>query len=244
MKFKSLLVLIILFTKSAFAQTALPEADFQFWNETQITVPVINAKDKNGRDFERLALFLSGTLRFGRNYTRFVDERIGAGLDFKINRYLTFTPSYLYRAAQPYRNRREFENRLRLALTVENKWKKFSLRDRNMFEHRLRNSRADALRYRNKLQFIYPVHKDNKETFAPFIYDEVFYDFQDKTLTRNELTIGINKKFTPGFSADFFYVYQRNRGNVLRDVNALGINLKYKIDWKNADSGTTPTDRR
>ena len=246
MKFKILFFLIFLCSITTASQTTPPESDFQFWNETQFIVPLIKSKDKKGKDFERVTFFLSGTLRFGRNYTQFVDERIGFGFDFKINKYLTLTPSYLYRTAQPYQNRKEFESRFRFAATLENKWTRVSVRDRNLIEYRMRNSRADSVRYRNKLQFNFPIHKNKKEIFAPFVADEIFYDFHDKAWTRNELTLGISKKFSPAFSADFFYLYQRNRGNVLRVINALGVNLKFKFDRKTKKSApeTETPDRR
>ncbi|HEX9959544.1 MAG TPA: DUF2490 domain-containing protein, partial [Pyrinomonadaceae bacterium] len=147
---------------------------------------------------------------------------------------------------QPYRNRKEFESRFKFAAMLENKWTRVSVRDRNLIEYRARNSRADSVRYRNKLQFNFPIHKDKKEIFAPFVADEIFYDFHDKAWTRNELTLGISRKFTPDFSADFFYLYQRNRGDVLKNVNAFGINLKFKFDWrtKEPDSETQTPDRR
>ncbi|HEX9963044.1 MAG TPA: hypothetical protein VGB00_19075, partial [Pyrinomonadaceae bacterium] len=74
MKFRFLVFLIIFCTISAVSQTAPPESDFQFWNETQITIPVVKSEDKNKKEFDRISLFFSGNLRFGRNYTRFVDE--------------------------------------------------------------------------------------------------------------------------------------------------------------------------
>ncbi|HEX8736730.1 MAG TPA: DUF2490 domain-containing protein [Pyrinomonadaceae bacterium] len=246
MKFQILFFLIIFGSLSAFSQTTPPESDFQFWNETQVAIPIVKSEDKNKKEFDRVSLFFSGTLRFGRNYTQFIDERIGFGFDFKVNKYLTLTPSYLYRAAQPYENRKEFESRFRFAATLENKWTRFSVRDRNLVEYRLRNSRADSVRYRNKLQFNFPVHKDKKEILAPFVADEIFYDFHEEAWTRNELTLGISKKFSPALTADFFYLYQRNRGNVLRVVNALGVNLKFKFDRKSKKNNTqteTP-DRR
>lgn len=247
MKFQILFFLLIFGAISALSQTTPPpESDFQFWNETQLAIPLVKAKDKDGKDFERVTFFLNGTLRAGGNYTRLVDERIGFGFDFKINKYLTLTPSYFYRAGQPYQNRKEFENRFRFAAVVENKWKRFSVRDRNLIEYRSRHSRADSVRYRNKLQFNFPVHKNEKEILSPYIADEVFYDFHDKVWTRNELTLGVSRKFTPAFSADFFYVYQRNRGNVLKNVNVIGVNLKFKFDRGGKKSGSEPQtpDRR
>lgn len=244
MKFPFLFFLIIFCSISAFSQTAPPDADFQFWNETQIAAPLVKSTDKKGKEFERVTLFISATLRGGRNYTDLIDERIGFGFDFKINKYLTLTPSYLYRAAQPFQNRKEFESRFRFAATLENKWTRFSVRDRNLIEYRARNSRDDAVRYRNKLQFSFPIQKNKKEVLTPFVADEIFYDFHDEAWTRNELTLGISRRFTPKFSADFFYLYQRNRGNVLKNVNAFGVNLKFKFNWLTRENGTQPPDRR
>lgn len=171
-----------------------------------------------------------GTLRFGRNLTHFVDERIGFGIELRANKYLTFTPSYIYRADQPFAGRKEYETRLRFDVGLEKKFKSFSIKDRNRIEQRFRNSRADSTRYRNKFQLIIPVKKDGKENFAPFVANEVYYEFQSKRLTRNEFSAGIAKKFNPHFTAEFFYLLQNNRGNILKYVNAIGVNLKFKID--------------
>jgi hypothetical protein len=75
-----------------------------------------------------------------------------------------------------------------------------------------------------------PVKRNEKEIFAPFVGDEVFYDFSAKEFSRNEFSAGISKKFSPVYSADFYYLLQKNRGNVLRTLNVFGINLKIKID--------------
>lgn len=230
MNLLKLLFLIALFNAAVFSQTTPPESDFQFWNETQLQFPLVKKKDKSGKEIEKISFLITGTLRFGRNWTRFVDERIGFGFDFKVNKYLSLSPAYLYRAEQPYGNRKGFEHRLRFSATLENKWKKFSLKDRNLVEYRLRNSRADSVRYRNKLTLNVPVLKDKKEIFSPFVADEVYYDFHEKEWTRNELSFGITKKFTPKFSADFFYLWRRDRGNILRNINVLGVNFKIKID--------------
>lgn len=220
----------VLFTANNFAQSAPPENDFQFWNDTQISFPLIKTKDKHNKEIEKLSFFISGTLRFGRNYTHFVDERIGGGFEIFVNKYLTLAPNYLYRAAQPYAGRKEYEHRLRFDASLEKKWSSFSIKDRNRIEYRIRNAHTDSVRYRNKIQLKIPVVSDKKEIFAPFVATEPFYDFEASAWTRNELSAGISKKFTPKASADFFYLWQHNRGNVLRNVNALGISLKFKVD--------------
>ena len=213
-----------------FPQTTPPEDDFQFWNETTVSFPVIRKKISENKNVEKLAFFLNGNLRVGRNISRPVDERIGFGFDFFANEYLTFTPSYIYRAGQPYKGLKEYEHRVRFDLTLGKKWSSFSLRDRNRFEYRIRNARADSVRYRNKIQLSIPVKKENKEMFAPFVATEPFYDFRERKWTRNEFSVGIGKKFTNNFSADFFYLLQKNRSNILKTINAFGVNFKIKID--------------
>lgn len=227
----SIFFVILLFSSSFFSQTVSPRNDTQFWNETQLIVPLIKAKDSNNKEFDRVSLLINGTMRVGQNWQQLVDERIGFGFDFKVNKFLTLSPAYLYRADQPYQGKSERESRLRFAVSLEKKFDKFSLKNRNLIERRFRyRNVGDSTRYRNKLLFAIPVLKNKKELFSPFIADEVFYDFSAKKWTRNELSIGITKKFTNNFSADFFYLYQRNTGNILKNINALGINFKIKID--------------
>lgn len=223
-----LLLLTFCFT-AVYSQTTLPESDFQFWNETQLIFPIAKKTDKNEKKTDRLNFFIVGNLRFGQNWKHFVDERAGFGFDFKLNRNVTLSTSYLYRAGQPYRNRKEFENRLRFYITLEKKFENFSVKDRNMIEYRSRHFRANSTRYRNKLSFSYPVKNENKEIFSPFVANEVFYDLTEKEFIRNEFSAGITKKFNSSASADFFYLWQRNKGLVLRNVNALGINLKFRM---------------
>ena len=83
--------------------------------------------------------------------------RVAAGFDLKLNKYWSFSPTYVYRRGETLRNQKEFEHRLRFDITVSHKWKKFSLRDRNRLEYRVRHSRSDSVRYRNKFTFAFPV---------------------------------------------------------------------------------------
>lgn len=221
---------VLLFSVFAFSQTPPPTEDVQFWSDAQVSFPLIKDTDKNGKQFDRLSFFVSGTLRFGRNVSRPVDERAGFGFDYTINKYVSITPSYLYRAGQPYGNRKEYEHRLRLDVGLEKKWSNFTLRDRNRIEYRVRHSRPDSVRYRNRIQLRIPVKRNNKELFVPFVSTEPFYDFTEKAWTRNELSAGISRRFTGNASADFFYLLQTNRGNVLRTINAFGVNFKYRFD--------------
>src|SRR5688572_5079089 len=190
--FFSLFAITFLFSVNNFAQP-LPESDFQSWNDIQISFPLIKTKGENDKKVERLSFFVSGTFRFGRNVSRFVDERIGAGFDIFVNKYLSLSPSYFYRAGQPLPNRKEYEHRLRFDVNLEKKWSAVSIRDRNRVEYRMRNFVRNSVRYRNRVQLRIPVKRDEKEIFVPFVATEPFYDFQVKKWTRNEFSAGISR---------------------------------------------------
>lgn len=205
--------------------------DIQFWSDTQITFPVIKKKDSAGKETEKLSFFINGHLRFGKNVSRFTDERVGFGFNYKVNKHITLTPSYLFIAHQPpFGGPNAYENRLRFAVGLERQWKKFSIDDRNLVEYRSRNIAPDSVRYRNRLRFVYKVTKDDKEIIAPFVADEVFYDFRAKAFTRNELSLGVTRKLNSNTSADFFYLWQTNRSGSPKNVSAFGVNFKIKID--------------
>lgn len=226
---KSTFLIIIFLSTPIFAQN-LPVHDTQFWNDITITKPILKTKDSKGKETDKVSIFFTGTLRFGNKLRTLTDERIGFGFDFKINKYLTLTPSYLYRYDKPRLNSREYESRFRFAATLEKKWARFSLKNRNLVEYRLRNSKADSTRYRNKTTLAFPILKNKKEIFTPFIADEPYYDFSAKHWTRNELSIGITKKFNKTYSADFFYLRQDNRSGIPKSLNVIGIGLKIKLD--------------
>lgn len=217
------------FSASVYAQTVPITRDFNFWNEFSVTFPVKKGTDKKGKKFDRLTFAIVGSLRFGRNVSRPVDERIGFNFSYRVNKFISLTPGYLYRGYQPYRGRNDLESRYSFAASVGNKWKKFSINDRNQFEYRARNSRKDTVFYRNQLRFNYPILKDKKELFTLFVSDEPYYDFSEKQVTRNELFAGFNKTFSKHFNADFFYLRGDDRSNP-KTVNGFGVNLKFRVE--------------
>jgi hypothetical protein len=215
--------------QSASSQS-LPDSDFQVWNETVLSFPVVKTKDSDGKASDKLSLLVLGVVRLGQNRLYPVDARLGAGFDLKLNKYFSFTPTYVYRRGEPLRDRKEFEHRLRFDLTVGHKWKHFSLKDRSRFEFRIRNSRSDSSRYRNKFTFAFPVKKDDKEIFSPFIAEEFYYDFTAKEFSTNEISAGITRKLSKNTSADIFWARRDFSSGQIRSLNAIGVNLKIRID--------------
>lgn len=208
----------------------MPDSDFQVWNETVLSFPVIKTKDVAGKESDKLSILAIGVIRLGQNRLFPVDGRVGAGFDLKLNKYWSITPTYVYRRAEPLRGIKEFEHRIRFDVTAVKKWKHFSLKDRNRLELRIRHFRGDTVRFRNKVTFAVPITSDGKEIVTPFVADEVYYDFTAKEFTTNEISAGISKKLSKNTSADFFWARRDFRSGQIRHLNAVGVNLKIRID--------------
>jgi hypothetical protein len=210
-------------------QSTPPGTDFQIWNETTFSLPVVKTKDETGKSFDRLSLLFITSLRLGQNRLAPVDERVGGGFDVVLNKHFNFSPTYLYIAGQPARGRKEFEHRLRFEVTYNHKFKHFTIKDRNRVEYRVRHSRSDSVRYRNRFTLSVPVTRDGKELVTPFISTEPYYDFTAERWSRNDFSPGIAKKFTDKLSGEFFYLWRHNRTGRPADVHGLGFNLKVKL---------------
>lgn len=139
---RSAFACLLLFVLSGLASAQIDRTDNQFWSDVQVAVPMTKSVDFN----------ILGTLRLGRDISRPVDERIGAGFTFRFGKHVQIAPNYLYISTQPVRNRRGWESRLSLPVTLRFNLEKFRLSDRNMFERRIRNPGVSSTRYRNRLR--------------------------------------------------------------------------------------------
>jgi hypothetical protein len=219
------LVLLVVCTV-AYAQTtpAPPRNDQQFWNETQLIKPLTENKD----------LIIIGVLRLGRGWERPVDERIGTAVAFKVSRYLTLTPAYIYVDQQPFAGRRINEHRLLFTATPKFKLGEFTFTDRNQYERRVRHNERDFTMYRNRLQIDHPARL-GAFTFKPFVADEIFYSTQAgptgerQGWFRNRVSAGIIKQFNDNFNAEFFYLYQHDGFSRPGNVHAVGTLFRFYL---------------
>jgi len=211
-------LIIFAFFHTAFAQS-LPDSrnDTQSWNKVEFTVPV----------YESVDLVLSGDLRLGRNLSDFVDERVGARLNFKLGKYFELSPGYEYIVKQPERNLNTYENRLSLAGTVKIPVGKFSVENRNQFERRLRHSQSDTTRYRNRLLISRPVTIGGVKLDL-FASNEVFYDWSVNAWTRNRFSAGGEKKFTEQFTFEVYYTRQNDGFSRPGDLHVIGTTFKLR----------------
>ena len=219
LRFALLLAATIVVTASA-QTSSPPREDTQFWNETQLIAPVN----------KKLDVVMFGVLRVGRDLTRPVDERIGAGVAFKPNRHFTFQPHYLYVAQQPFAGRKVFEHRLNLEATLRVFPGKFTIADRNRLERRVRHSSRDFWVYRNRLQIDYPVRIGDFQ-FKPFVADEFWYDSGAGQWTRNRFSVGVIKEFNKQLAGELFYLRQNDGRARPGNLHAIGTTLRIRL-WK------------
>jgi Protein of unknown function (DUF2490) len=196
----------------------IDRADNQFWSEVQVAVPVTKDIDFN----------MLGTLRIGRDFNRPVDERIGTGFTFRFGQHFQIAPNYLYISTQPVRNRRLWESRLSLPVTLRFNLEKFRFSDRNMFERRIRNPGISSTRYRNRLQVEHPVGPP-KWTLSLFVADEVFYDWSLDRWVRNRFAVGGTMVFNKHFTQDVYYLRQNDGVSIPGDLNVIGTILRIKL---------------
>jgi len=196
----------------------IDRADNQLWNDVQVAVPLTKNIDFN----------MLGTLRLGRDISRPVDERLGTGFTFRFGQHLQIAPNYLYIGMQPFRNRRVWESRLSLPVTLRFDVDKFRISDRNTFERRIRRPGINSTRYRNRLQVEHPV--GTKEWgLSLYVADEVFYDWSVDRWVRNRFTVGGTKVFNKHFTQDIYYMRQNDGVSIPGDLNVIGTTLRVKL---------------
>jgi hypothetical protein len=216
---------LLLFSQTSFSQTSLP-SEFQSWNEVQLILPLVRGKDAKEKTIDKLTATFTGNLRIGRKNWDFLDNRISTTLDFRVNKYFGLMTSILYRKDELIKNRRSYETRLDAGFVVSKTWKNFTFKDRNMFEHRFRNSRVDANLYRNRIIVSYPIRIREKEIFSPFISEEGYFELKLKKWVQNEFFAGISRKLTPKITLDLAYI----RNDALPvNVNGFATSLKIKL---------------
>src|SRR5215813_9340793 len=192
--------------------------DTQFWNDTLLIMPI----------HKRVDFGFTVTTRINSDFSHVVDERWGAGWIIKINNYLSFTPFYLHREAQPPRLRSEHEDRLTLGATLRFPVRKYTLIERNWFERRWRAPQRDAWRYRIRGQIEHPFTVD-KFKFTGYVSDEVFYDWSIGRWVRNRFAVGAYHAFNRHFTLDLYLMRQNDGVSRPGDITILGSQMRFRM---------------
>lgn len=200
------------------AQTITDDADFQSWNDVQLTVPISKQFD----------FFTKLTLRFGKNASRLNDGRHAVGFVWKPFKNLSISPFYWHIDARNSRSDFRTENQLILQASYRFPFKSFGLTHRSTYEYRYR-SIGNTWRYRAALTY----ERDLPKTLIPkakyFIGDEVFYDPTIEKFSRNRFSVGITKTISKNLSLDIYYMRQNDGYSHPGDLNTIWTAWKIKI---------------
>ena len=211
--------ILLLFVLSGIASAQIvDQTDNQFWSDVQVAVPMTKNIDFN----------VLGTFRLGRDISHAVDERIGTGFTFRLGQHVQIAPNYLYIGTQPVRNRRAWESRLSLPVTLRFNVEKFRFSDRNVFERRFRRPGINSTRYRNRFQVDHAVGPD-RLSLSLFVADEVFYDWSLNRWPRNRIMAGVSKLYNKHFTQDVYYLRQNDGVSVPGDLHVIGTTLRLKL---------------
>ncbi len=200
------------------AQTKVPKADTQNWNDVQFAVPLSKKVD----------FIIQGTLRIGGNLTTAVDERWGIGFNYKANKYVTVNSLYFHREAKPPHGKTETEDRGTVGATLRFPLGKFSFVDRNWFERRWRTPQVNAWRYRNRTQLEHPF-MIRKAKFTGYVSDEVFYDWSVHDWVRNRFAVGASHPFNKHFTGELYIMRQNDGRTRPGDINIIGTVMRFRL---------------
>jgi hypothetical protein len=214
---------LLFFAHNLQAQTPLPtprplaKSDRQFWNETQFRVDLSKRWTLNFLQFTRVG-----------NEAR-SDTRTGLGLLFRVNRHYAIQPTYVYQYAHPGEGRKVFSHRLYVDHLL-----KFPVRKRVTAPIRLRTERIVRhggsdywnFRIRPGIEVLTRIG-DHWLTF--FANNESFYDTRYQAWTRQRMTVGVSKKFSDKFTADFFYQQQFNNRSRPGNLKVFGTTFRFNV---------------
>jgi Protein of unknown function (DUF2490) len=197
------------------AQSAsqFPRNDVQGWTDLEAT-----------HDLQKkVQLTMNGALRWSDDASHVVYRRAGAGLAFKVNKYLTLSPYFNYYSTDSSPVHETREKRVVLAATIGVPAGSWKVRDRNAIERRfLIGSRT--WRYRNRLELERGIQVAHSQ-LRIFLWDEVFYDSASSAWSRNRAALGAGKELSKRLSVDLYYLRQNDGYSHPGDLNVIGVTL-------------------
>ena len=214
-----LAAMLLVMGSGVFSQAQRPlKSDTQFWNDTLLTMPI----------HKRVDFGFTLTTRTNSHLSDVLDERWGAGWIIKVNKYLTFTPSYFHRQARQPRLIKEHEERLTLGATLRFPVRKFTVIERNGFERRWREPQRDAWRYRVRGQIEHPFTV-KKFNLTGYVSDEIFYDWSVHRWVRNRFAVGGYHAFNKHFTLDLYIMRQNDGLSRPGDLTVLGSQMRFRM---------------
>src|SRR6476620_9642232 len=97
------LFVLLISTTCLFSQSGQPDAVTQSWNEVEITVPLFQKENADGKKVDQLSAIFNGIIRTSR-LTHMEDRRAGFGLTYRFDKYFSMYAALLYRRDEIVKN--------------------------------------------------------------------------------------------------------------------------------------------
>src|SRR4030095_12403477 len=141
-----------------------------------------------------------------------------------INKHFSMYACLLYRRDEIVKYNPHIEKRLDIGPTFSTTWKKFTIRDRNMYEHRYRNGRVDTDFYRQRFQISRPFTHKGKTLFSPYLSEEVYFEIHARQWVQSEFYAGISRRLNNYSVLEIAYIR-----NDVKPVNNNGLSLTLRV---------------
>lgn len=192
--------------------------DDQSWNDLQITIPVAKKVD----------LLVLGTVRFGRNFTNFIEGRAGGGVSIKLSKSISISPIYQHIETRAANGTFHTEHRYSMRGSYKFRFKRFGLSHKSTYEYRVKPS-GHSWRYRPSLTFKKALPESFLSKANFFVTEEPFYVSTTRRFSRNRLSLGVSKTLSKHVTLDLYYLRQDDNKSVPGDLNVLGTTWKVHL---------------
>ncbi|MFC1658568.1 DUF2490 domain-containing protein [Candidatus Omnitrophota bacterium] len=198
---------------------AADDSDFQYWNTANVSWK-LDEDWKMGFEEELRFVDNGGNLSYTHSDLGLTYSGLAEWLDLGLNYRQIF---------EKKSGEWKEENQPHINATLKWKFADFSFSNRTRFAYRNKEDADNFWVYRNKFTIKSP-WKLTKFAIQPFIADEVFYDFDAKTLNRNRLYAGFSLKLLDNLKGELFYLWQSSEAShKWSDTNVLG--TKFSISF-------------
>ena len=170
----------------------------QTWHELELQRPL----------GEKQHLETNGQVRFGGAFRDLLEGRAGLGLTFEPTAYLRVSPGYVLIKEWADADARTLTHRVRLDGTLRRKLFGLELTNRHRLEQGDVQRRGSA-RYRARLQLERTLTLRGR-SIAPFVADEVIYEWTKGAWTRNRFVAGVGFPLGPLRKAEIYYILQHD----------------------------------
>jgi hypothetical protein len=202
----------------AIAKQAAPRAEFQTWDEL----------DVSARINPRFDITLSSQTRFSTGQENPATSSNGVDLNIRVGDHLIVTPSYYLIASRTAAGSWVHSRVPILAATPTYEWGRWTLSDRNRVAQ-VSGAGSDFWLFQTRPRLDYAIGGEGSGT-SLFVWDEVSYYSLFHTWSRNRFAAGTRIAANQTSAIDVYYVHQNDIRTRPHRIDGIGLTLELR--WR------------